>query len=1011
MYVINFRYRLPGLATIQLSGGWTRCFLCVLLALLDIHSGKSQNPHPYFRNYTTEHGLPSPEVHYCLEDDEGYMWLATDNGLSRFDGYEFRNYGPREGLRHNVIFYLQKDPEGRIWAATMHGHLYYADNDSIRAFAQNLVIERLNPGSRWALDFFIDGQGVKYLSLQGIGILQFSPEGAFTLHTPESPKCARLALKIPGRWIMSNPEIRVPKKGEAKTAPQDSGYTKLEVIADSNYQVGGFYFRNAAKSSTFWIKTLNNHQTLAFNQAHLYGLEEKKIAWRHPFPYSVQHKTVCEEADGQLLIGLQEGGGIRRYQSIEKLRERNYEQYLKGISVTHIFRDSRGAYWIGSIENGLFYCPDFDLRIYDQSAGLPADYVAAFDFKNEKELYVGLRNGQALLVNTENNRIKTLPAVPGSPIVYDVLFDRHRQELWLTNGRPRFFRHGRWAVVKRQQPGGAQEYVFSKKMNWSRGRDSIWGAHHSGFGCIGLERKVSSVISSDLGLSDRVFSVWEGRQGRVWVGKVNGLFEFKNDQLIRPAPFQKKLETRIEDISELPDGTLALATKGEGVLLWKQGLFHQLTTSEGLSSDMIENIHVDGQGRIWAGTLQGLNRITRQGSSYRVEAFTTFHGLPSNEISQVRSFGSQTWIATSRGLMQWHEKTGPQFTPEPIIEKVLANNSRRPIQGIIRLSHKENHLEFRYLSINYNMNGKIPYRFRLNGEEWNQTYNRSVNFANLAPGSYQFEVQAQNENQVWSNSGTVFFEIQPAFWQTRWFTALWVGVLLGLVGLFYRSRLRRIRRASEVEREMNQLKLSALRAQMNPHFIFNCLNSIQNFITQNDQRNAIRYLAKFAQLVRGVLHVSMKEKISLTEEVQILENYLNLEKLRFKEKFDYRLHVDEQLDLFEVALPPLLAQPFVENAILHGFAQKEKGGLVEIDFRQKDGGLEIEIRDNGIGIFQSQDQKRQSGARHKSVGVSISRRRLEIADKLNAFEVKEIIGDDGEIQGTSVRMFLQGYNC
>ncbi|MCB9296868.1 MAG: histidine kinase [Lewinellaceae bacterium] len=620
---------------------------------------------------------------------------------------------------------------------------------------------------------------------------------------------------------------------------------------------------------------------------------------------------------------------------------------------------------------------------------------------------MGLRSGQALLVNTENNRIKTLPAAPGSPIVYDVLFDRHREELWLTNGRPRIFRDGRWAVFKRQQTGGIQEYVFSKKMNWSRGRDSIWGVHNSGFGCIALERKAPTVISYSLGLSGRVFSVWEDRQGCVWIGKVNGLFEFKNDQLIRPAPFHEKLETRIEDISELPDGTLVLATKGEGVLLWKEGLLQQLTTNEGLASDMLENIHVDELGRIWAGTLQGLNRITRQGSSYRVEAFTTFHGLPSNEISQVRSFGSQTWVATSRGLMQWYEKKAPQFTPEPIIEKVLANNRRRPIQGIIRLSHKENHLEFHYLSINYNMNGRIPYRFRMNGEAWNPTYNRSVNFANLAPGAYQFEVQAQNENQVWSKASTVYFDIRPAFWQTRWFTALWVGVLLGLVGLFYRNRLSRIRKASEVEREMNQLKLSALRAQMNPHFIFNCLNSIQNFITQNDRRNAIGYLAKFARLVRGVLNASMEEEISLKEEIEILENYLGLEKLRFKEKFDYRLHVDEQLDHFEVALPPLLTQPFVENAILHAFAQKEKGGLVQIDFRQKNGGLEIEIRDNGIGIFQSQDQKRQAGARRKSVGVSISRRRLEITDKLNEFEVEEIIGDDGEVKGTKVRMFLQ----
>ena len=529
---------------------------------------------------------------------------------------------------------------------------------------------------------------------------------------------------------------------------------------------------------------------------------------------------------------------------------------------------------------------------------------------------------------------------------------------------------------------------------------------HNGFGSIELDTKKEFTKSYNLGIRQRTLRVWEDQQHRIWIGNVNGLFQFKNNQLIPPEPFHEVFETRVEDIGELQDGTLAIATKGEGLLLWKDSTLQQLTTDEGLSTNMLENVHVDEQDRIWVGTLEGLNEIVQKDDDYVVKKYTTFHGLPSNEVTRVTSHQNQVWVATTKGLMHWKDKPRSERSIPPLFTRILINNQPVDLQNQQTLSHRDNNIVFHFLTINYNQNGKILYRFRLNKEEWNYTTDRSINFVDLPPGTYKLEVQSQNEDDVWSASTQMQYSIRPAFWQTKWFTFLWIGVLFGILWLIYYNRIRQVQEAAKVEKEMNELQRAALRAQMNPHFIFNCLNSIQNFISQNDRYNATRYLAKFAQLIRDILNASMEERISLEEEIKILENYLTLEKLRFKNKFEYQIQVDPKLDPFEVSIPPLLTQPFVENAILHGISEKDSGGQIQVDFYQKENRLEIEIKDNGMGIFESQKQKKSAQSLHKGVGMSISQKRLKLGDSLNEVEVQEI-KNNGKVEGTCVRLNLE----
>lgn len=974
-------------------------FLCYFLGLL------AQNPHPYFRNYTTDDGLPSAEVHYCMQDTAGYMWFATDNGLSRFDGYEFKNYGPREGLKHNVIFYMQQDPKGIIWLATMHGQLYYIDKDSIHAFAQNEVIEKINTKPNFIKDFYIAPDGSKYLAIFSEGILKFSNTGDYEQHFPSSLNTPGIALNIGKRWLTGTQSP--PNSLSAKHNDQQlnlNSNSLIEIQTDSTFVLNINPLTKRTISSGGWIKQLKNNRMLGLRTSVIFEYKGENLVWDREADFDLELKSFIQDTKDRLLLGLLRGKGIRRYENIEALRTNDFEQFLDGNSITHIFQDRWGAYWIGTIENGIFYCPDFDLKIYDTSSGFPNNHITALDFKANHQAYIGFRNGQVLLFDFLQNRLDMMPPLANN-IVYDLWYDPSRQDLWATDGRPNLLDKGKW---KTQVYSIDSPVSFSKKMTKSRDKNLIWGGGHLGFGSVNLDTKTKDLLSFDLGIRNRTLRVWEDQQHRIWIGNVNGLFEFKNNKLEPPQPFYEPFKTRTEDIAELSDGTLVIATKGEGVLFWKENKFHQLTTTEGLTSNMLENIYVDDKDRIWVGTIEGLNKITRTGDTFKVEKYTTFHGLPSNEITRVTSHQGQVWIATTKGLLQWKEKGRSDFSPSPIFETTQVNNSPTDLHKTPNLTYDQNDLEIHFLTINYHQNGNIPYRFRLNDDDWNYTKNKSVNFADLPPTAYRFEVQSQNENGDWSKSSILNFKIHPAFWQTWWFILLSISALIGIFVLIYRYRLQQVKHNAQVEKEINELERAALRAQMNPHFIFNCLNSIQNFIVQNDALNASRYLAKFAQLVRGTLNASMEKKILLQNEIKLLENYLNLEKLRFKDKFNFSIHVDPQLNIFELTIPPLLTQPFVENAILHAFSENGKIGHIQIDYLKKKEMLEISIRDNGIGIFQSQRQKKAiESDMHKGVGMSISKKRLELADVLNEFEVKEIIGLHGKVEGTLVRLVLE----
>lgn len=248
------------------------------------------------------------------------------------------------------------------------------------------------------------------------------------------------------------------------------------------------------------------------------------------------------------------------------------------------------------------------------------------------------------------------------------------------------------------------------------------------------------------------------------------------------------------------------------------------------------------------------------------------------------------------------------------------------------------------------------------------------------------------------------------FYQKTWFMLFSTAVIVFGLYLIFRFFLDRSRRSALAEARISQLERSALQAQMNPHFIFNSLNSIQSYIANNENDKANRFLAKFSRLIRAMLNHSRATKISLQEEIDSITLYLDLEKMRFKSKFDYEIVIDEDIDPSDIDLPPLLIQPYLENAIIHGLAQKRSQGKITLYYLLVGKYLVVTVTDNGIGIEKSKSQKGQTNSLHKSVGMTITQKRLEMLDEGNKdqkVDIKEVQDRHGEVLGTKVEVKIR----
>jgi hypothetical protein len=434
---------------------------------------------------------------------------------------------------------------------------------------------------------------------------------------------------------------------------------------------------------------------------------------------------------------------------------------------------------------------------------------------------------------------------------------------------------------------------------------------------------------------------------------------------------------------------------------------------------MCRTLFLDSGNTIWVGTNDGLNKITVSSYHplhYTVENYYSQNGLLTNEVNGIIKYKNKIWLAHNNGISVFDPKNIKcNTTPPPIyITGMLINGESADTKNLLDLGYSENYLTIQFNGLSYKEPGKIEYKYKMEGLDTNWTYaaNTSVKFQTLPPGSYRFIVYAKNNDGYLSSSPAAFtFTIHPPWWQTWWFRISMTGIIIFLVGITFKYRMDIIERREKLKTiqrtRMSAAELKALRSQMNPHFVFNAINSVQYFITNNDPKSSQKYLSKFAKLIRYVVDNSKPAAIPLSKELEAIGIYLDLESLRFKDKFEYAITVNSNVDVNMVHVPSMLIQPYVENAIWHGLMHKKGESKIDIKLEMKENILLCTIEDNGIGRKKSAEIKSlQHNEIHKSVGMSITRERLEIFNQMNHtnLSIRIIDLEDAHGNGTGTRV-------
>lgn len=823
----------------------------------------------------------------------------------------------------------------------------------------------------------IADNGEVWLGFIGLGFLVIEPDGEHKVlrgSTFDNVMVTKISNKVV--FAYQGYEMREPEKMHVRPL-ELLQYGNGEIIKLDQHVIKGL--SNFSLEKGAW--PLNSGGILTFVNGMYAVVEGNSI--KDKFNSQIIAEKIIQTTDGKLLIASHLGplAGLHCFSSLEIFKQGKGENLLPGKKVTDVYEDQEGGWWATTKGAGVMYCKNPAIDIYNVSSGLNTEDVMRLADDGQKIIFAGLKSTEIFKINLADGRIQTLATASSVFDVMALFYDTCHHKLW-TSTPLAYYVSDIWTKVEALSPFvNNVNIINAKDISAVPAGDIAWMSSTYGFSSLDLATNhvIYARNADSTQLTSRTFAVTEDDTGIIWVATSDGLRVWEKDHF-EPPPFDHEaLKFPIRDIDRMADGSMAFGFLGGGVLIRdRSGHLTHFTTQEGMSTNMVFRLKAVGDGKLYACTNKGLNIIGRvDGSIWSIKTIDTRQGLPSNLVNDVTIVGGDLWIATDKGLVHLNQSPDAYPIPAPRLETFLVDHSRVNFSNGFELPYDQNNISIQFYSLHFRSEGSIVYRYRLDEEDttFQVSSVRMVNFPELTPGSYTFEVQAQGEDGGWSESSQWSFTILPPWWQRWWFIAAMILLLVAIAVAIIRSRITFYREKARTEIKIKDLELAALRAQMNPHFIFNCLGSIQQFIIEHDSASATRYLARFAKLVRMSLHGSVDGKHSLAEEMEMLDNYLALEQMRFKGKFDYSITTSGEMDTEEIFLPPLLVQPFVENAVLHGVRNQSGQGVLNIEFTKHENLLRITITDNGPGF--SPTLLKEDPA-HKSVGMTLTNHRLDL---------------------------------
>lgn len=969
---------------------WFRRIVPFFIVILFAGNLTAQNI--YYKRFTTADDLPSSVLYRVFNDSRGFLWISGNTGITRFDGRHFLTYGVAEGLADNEVFDISEDKQGNIWFTTLRGVPGYITTEGFihsftpKVFGDSVFVNCIKHDRQnrlWVGDrknniyvfqndtlkqkFHLDGDArVDAFIEDQNGTMWFTTNNTSVINYFEGSQIRSLRIFPEDRLFFTAHRSILLRSGYMAVF----GYNHFEII-DPN---------------------------------------TKKIIFQKEFDAETTGKIIgiYEGNDFKLWVGTT--NGINRYTRNKNMGyDLDQREMLKGEKITSITQDFEGHYWVSTINKGLIFIHGYPVLYYkfaDNQQGNTLNLCSSGDY-----IYAGTDDGGIYTVNGSQleNIYSSKDAFESSRVMASAA---------MPDGSVWFGKDNGITVVRGREI--IKEIAISPVKKIVVGDDGIvW---------VGTSMNIFKVNAKTYQVenkfpSGRVSAMVNGGGGKLYFSNEKGLNILKDNEIKNAFTIAQFGNARISDIDmDKQRQIIWVGTFGRGVFGIKDNNieFH-LDKSKGLSSNHIFAIECTPSGSLYLGLNKGINRI-RDGKKGAVDIWFIDHqnGLIADEVNDVIHYNGYLWASTIDGVcaIRENEEVRNLTPPKILLNGFYVNNLYRSKYNNLVLEHDENNIEIDLIGIAFQSGKAMKFKYKLEGLDTNYSYSSTglIDYNALAPGKYTFVGYALNHQNVESSEPVkITFVIYPAYWQTIWFQ-LFLGVVLFIIflcGILVRIRL--IKKKEEEKTRLNkmlgELELTALKAQMNPHFIFNSLGSIQNLINRDKKTEANIYLSKFAKLLRLTLDNSDKKEIPLADEINMLELYLGLEALRFNNQFEYKIEMAESVDIYEVKIPTMILQPFCENAIKHGLLPKKADANLLLQFEvTADNALHCIVQDNGIGRVQREKLKESSVSGHISKGIKITRNRLELVNQLRnrpaEIRITDLYDDAGKAIGTRVDILI-----
>jgi ligand-binding sensor domain-containing protein/two-component sensor histidine kinase len=959
--------------------------VCLRLICLLINvsvASKVFSQHYQFKNISVEEGLPSSFVFECTEDEQGYLLLATDNGICRFDGREFSLLGAENGLSAHNYFHIATNPvTHEIWAISIDFNLYKGKHNRFKHIPVPEAIA-------W---FTFDDKGTTW-ALSRLGSVYMIKAGADT---------AVLYQTAPGEMEEVATHINLTGNGEFMISDRRAIFVREHNgrFHDLGIPVKGSRWYIAAR-----IYKRNNGSLLMSIHEGLYSFNEKTMKaskiWN-----STGNEIFCsyeDKTDGSLWIGTAKG--IYRFEK-GIIDEAHLSRYLTDQIISSIFKHSEGGIWVSTFESGVF-CTYREALHYTAEDGLADESVQHISALGRDVFGVSRKSAVSLIRDEKARPYLTMKA---SPLIRELIKLEDQLLLCASAG----FILDSKSVKQIILTGRLYSEVFyGDTLKWYL-KSEIGATDYTGERLPDLnpyDREIDKLSASqgiELLLIDR-------REGKLYAREQNGFAII--DPTRKPGEMEHvSLGSRVTAMLKIGNKIFAATNEKGLAILSRDGKITYLNVTNVLPSNTCNNLYYDKK-HIWLATPKGLTRvsITPEGEVTQISNFTRHDLVLFDEINDITGLGNRIYVATPKGISVLDAdvqlaagKGAPHF------ESVSINNADTAILPEYTLSYDQNNINIRYdyVSLRSGNNVLYKYTFSENAADTGFIYTSASNvqLTSLLPGKYTFTLWAKGVNGNWSSvPARLLFTINPPFWQTWWFIGLCILTGVGIATYIGILIVLNIRRKNRFRHRLVESELRALRLYINPHFIFNTLNSLHFFILKNDKEAAGSYILSFSRLIRLIMNFSSRSSVSLAEERDLLVRYIGLEQIRFEEKFKYLISIADDLDIHTINIPPLIIQPFVENAIKHGLSGRGKGAELQVRFEKQDELVVCTVSDNGIGRKEAGLKQLSISGEHDSTGIRYIKERLKLLVNQKDFE-PVIIKDkyeDGIAAGTEVTLLI-----